>query len=222
MMSEEKAVKVGDKGFVAGLAKVHMGCRIRVVNPQGDFATEVEYKGHDTVSYNLYRLQSSRGSTVKVRGTWDFTVLNVPERKPEVPDEPRTRGDVVTIEGDDEFIAVRFTMADDMPYPFVGAFSYTGAADICSWGEIVSRAAGRKIIVHKTADPNEAPVKVDTYAEWTALPEDELKKYQWKDADGDIWFFSDLRGEFVVYVGDDNIFPLDDEYFPLIRDGKVG
>lgn len=149
-------------------------------------------------------------------------ITKVPDPKTEVPDEPMTRGDVVTIEGDDEFIAVRFAGGDDLTYPFVGASSVTGGEDIFGWGEIVSLAAGRKIIVHKMVDPNEAPVKVDTYAEWVAISEEERKKYKWKDSDGDLWFFSALSEGFVVYASEYNIYSLDDdEYFPLIRDEKI-
>lgn len=148
-------------------------------------------------------------------------ITKVPDPKPEIPDEPMTRGDVVTIEGDDEFIAVRFTGADDLPYPFVGASSVTGNEDLFNWSEIVSRAAGRKIIVHKTVDPDEAPVKVDTYAEWCTLPEGELKKYKWRDDEGDLWWYSSSHDAFLP-EGEQSDFAFDiKHYFPLIRDEKI-
>lgn len=150
-------------------------------------------------------------------------ITKVPDPKPEIPDEPMTRGSVVTIEGDDEFIAVRFRGADDMSYPFVAAYSVAGSNDLFGWREIVSRAKGRKIIVHKMVDPNEVPAKVDTYDEWASIPVEGRKKYKWKDTGGDLWFFSDQRGGFVIYGRDDSIYTIyDDEFFPLIRDEKIG
>ena len=149
-------------------------------------------------------------------------ITKVPEAKPEVPDEPMTRGSVVTIEGDDEFIAVRFTDADDMPYPFVGSFSYTGVADICSWGEIVSRAAGRKIIVHNTVDTTKAPLAVETYEEWLEIPWDELKKYKWRDVEGDIWLYDPFLDTFLTEVEDYGLGFDIKEFLPLIRDEKIG
>ena len=128
----------------------------------------------------------------------------------------------MTIEGDAEFIAVRFTDADDIPYPFVGTFSYTGTADIYSWGEIVFHAAGRKIIVHKMVDPNEPPQVVGTYDEWTSLPKDELKKYKWRDIDGDPWFINAQSGAFEVDGVAYGVNILSDLYFPLTRCEKIG
>lgn len=80
-------------------------------------------------------------------GTSKVQITKIPDPKPEVPDEPMTRGSVVTIEGHDECVAVRFTDADDLPYPFVAAISCTGTVDVFCWDEIVTHAAGRKIIV---------------------------------------------------------------------------
>lgn len=160
-----------------------------------------------------------------------FKITKVPDPKPEIPDEPRTRGDVVTIEGDDEFIAVRFAGAEDLAYTFVASYSVLGVSDTLCWGEIVSRAAGRKIIVHKMVDsneapnmvdPNEAPNTVHTYSEWCNLSEDELSKYKWRDTDGDLWFINAKSGEFEVDGVDDGIYDLGSEYFPLTRDEKIG
>lgn len=190
MMSDKKAVKVGDM-----VSSWHLSLP--------------EYDGCEFKAF---------------AGSPRVEITKVPDPKPEVPDEPRTRGDVVTIEGNDEFIAVLFS--ESMPYPFLYTHSATGDNDInylVSWDNIVTLAAGRKIIVHKTVGPNEAPVKVDTYAEWVAIPEEERKKYKWRDVEGDLWFFSDRHGEFAVYEGDDNIYTLDDdEFFPLFRDEKIG
>ena len=154
-------------------------------------------------------------------GSPKVQITKVPDPKPEIPDEPRTRGTVVTIEGDDEFIALRFTGADYFPDPFLAVYTAEGHEDSCSWQEIVSRAAGRKIIVHKTVDPNEAPNMVATYAEWTITPEEERKKYKWRDNDGDLWIFNDTSGTFEVegWGNGDTILEV---YFPLIRDKKIG
>ena len=148
-------------------------------------------------------------------------ITKVPDPKPEIPDEPMTRGSVVAFEGDDECIAVRFTDADDLPYPFVAAISCTGTVDLFCWDEIVTSAAGRRIIVHKTVDPNEAPNMVATYAEWTITPEEERKKYKWRDNDGDLWIFNDTSGTFEVegWCNGETILEV---YFPLIRDKKIG
>lgn len=151
-------------------------------------------------------------------------ITKVPDPKPEIPDEPRTRGSVVTIEGDDEFIAVRFTDADDLPYPFVGAYSVTGTNDVFNWGEIVYRAAGRQIIVHKTVDPERVPGAVGTYEEWLETPEDERKKYKWMDVEGDAWKYDTSRGTFIP---EDEQYDPDfeftiNEFFPLIRNEKIG
>lgn len=184
MMSDEKAVKVGD-----------------MVN-----------------SWNLSPLEYDGCEFKAFAGSSKVQITKVP--KPEVPDEPMTRGAVVTFEGNDEFIAIRFTDADDLPCPFVASYSDAGATDLFGWGEIVYHAAGRKIIVHKTVDPNEAPVKVDTYDEWVAIPEDERKKYKWMDSDRDFWTINDQSGEFGVDGSSYNPYVLE-EYFPLIRIEKI-
>ena len=149
-------------------------------------------------------------------------ITKVPDPKPEIPDEPRTRGDVVTIEGDDEFIAVRFMGDEDLAYTFVASYSVLGVSDTLCWGEIVSRAAGRKIIVHKTVDPTKVPLAVETYEEWVAILGDERKKYKWRDVDGDAWYYDTSRDAFVS-EGEDCVMIFDIEnYFPLTRDEKIG
>ena len=155
-------------------------------------------------------------------GSNKFQITKVPDPKPEIPDEPMTRGSVVTIEGDDEFIALRFTGADDWPGPFLAVYTAEGHEDSCSWQEIVYRAAGRKIIVHKMVDPNGVPNRVDTYSEWLTLPKDELSKYEWLDTVGDPWIINDQSGEFEVYGVADGIYTLGAEYFPLTRDEDIG
>lgn len=70
-------------------------------------------------------------------------ITKVPDPKPEIPDEPMTRGAVVTIEGDDEFIAVRFTDADYMSYPFVAAYSAAGSNDLFGWGYCLQRCGSQ-------------------------------------------------------------------------------
>lgn len=151
-----------------------------------------------------------------------FEITKVPDPKPEVTDEPMTRGSVVTIEGDDEFIAVRFVGDEDLAYTFAASYSVLGASGLLGWGEIVSRAEGRKIIVRKMVDPNEEPVKVDTYEEWVAIPEDERKKYKWRDVDGDAWRYYTSLDSFVS-EGEDYAMIFDIEhYFPLIRGEKIG
>lgn len=149
-----------------------------------------------------------------------FEITKIP--KPEVPDEPMTRGAVVTIEGDDEFIAVRLTGAGDFPYPFIASYSDTGPQLIFSWKDIMFRAAGSKIIVHKMVDPNEVPDVVNTYAEWCRLPEDELNKYTWLDKVGDLWVIRDQIGKFEIDGVAYGLDVLEAEYFPLIRDEKIG
>lgn len=153
-------------------------------------------------------------------GSETFKITKVPAPKP--PAEPMTRGAVVTIEGDDEFIALRFTGADDWPGPFLAVYTVEGHEDSCSWQEIVYRAAGRKIIVHKMVDPNGVPNRVDTYSEWLTLPKDELSKYEWLDTVGDPWIINDQSGEFEVYGVADGIYTLGAEYFPLTRDEDIG
>lgn len=188
MMSDKKAVKVGDmvNGWNLSLPE-YDGCEFKV------------FAGINKVQ-----------------------ITKVPDPKPDIPDEPMTRGSVVTIEGDDEFIAVRFNGYDDLPYPFVGASSVTGGDDLFGWGEIVSRAAGRKIIVHKTVDPERVPGAVGTYEEWLEISEEGLRKYKWRDVVGDAWQY-DASQEAFVSEGDDYGIAFDiNEYFPLIRDEKIG
>lgn len=188
MMSDKKAVKVGD-----------------MVN-----------------SWNL-SLPEYDGCEFKVfAGINKVQITKVPDPKPEVPDEPMTRGAVVTIEGDDEFIAVRFTGAGDLPYPFVAACSITGGEDLFGWGEIVSRAEGRKIIVHKMVDSEKVPGAVGNYEEWLSLPMDELKKYKWRDVEGDIWLYDPFLDTFLP-EGEDYYLGFNiKEFLPLTRDEKIG
>lgn len=153
-------------------------------------------------------------------GSETFKITKVPAPKP--PAEPMTRGAVVTIEGDDEFIALRFTGARDLPYPFLAVYTAEGHEDSCSWKELVSRAEGRKIIVRKMVDPNEAPNIVNTYSEWCTLPKDELSKYQWEDKEEDLWIINAKSGEFEVDGVADGPYALREEYFPLTRDEKIG
>lgn len=188
MMSDKKAVKVGDQIFYWDL--------------DDDKYTGCEFK--------------------KIEDPNWVQIIKVPDPKPEVPDEPMTRGSVVTIEGDGDFIAVRFTNADDLPYPFVASHLPFGSNDVLGWGNILSRAAGRRIIVHKTVDPNEAPVKVDTYAEWVAIPGEERKKYKWRDVENDIWQYDPSYDTFIPEGEHYNsVFDIK-EYCPLVRDEKIG
>lgn len=188
MMSEEKAVKVGD-----------------MVN-----------------SWNL-SLPEYDGCEFKVfAGSPKVEITKVPDPKPEIPDEPMTRGAVVTIEGDDEFIAVRFTGADDLPYPFVGAHSVTGDESLFEWEEIILHASGRKIIVHNTVDTTKAPLAVETYEEWLEIPRDELKKYKWRDVEGDIWLYDPFLDTFLTEEEDYGLDFHIKEFLPLTRDEKIG
>lgn len=172
-------------------------------------------------SWNL-SLPEYDGCEFKVfAGSSKVEITKVPDPKPEIPDEPMTRGAVVTIEGDDVFIAVRFTAADDLPYPFVVSCSATGGEDLYSWGEIVSRAAGRRIIIHKTVDPTKVPLTVETYEEWLEIPRDERKKYKWLDVDGDDWKYDTSQSAFVS-EGEDYGMVFDIKaYFPLARREKI-
>lgn len=149
-------------------------------------------------------------------------ITKVPDPHPEVPDEPMTRGSVVTIEGDDEFIAVRFTGGEDLHYPFAGAYSGTGYADVFDWGEIVSRAAGRKIVVHKVVDHERVPGEVGNYEEWLSLPMDELKKYKWRDVEGDIWLYDPFLDTFLPEGEDYGLGFNIKEFLPLTRHDKIG
>ena len=187
MMSDEKAVKVGD-----------------LVYP-----TEIEDDKYNGCEFK------------KLHGLGVFKITKSPDPKLEVPDEPMTRGAVVTVEGDDEFIAVRLTGRGDLPYPFIASYSVTGPQGFFSWKNILSHALGRKIIVHKTVDPNEAPSKVATYSEWCKLPKDELRKYKWMDSDKDFWSISAQSGEFEVDGESDGFYALGAEYFPLIRVERI-
>lgn len=151
-------------------------------------------------------------------------ITKVPDPHPEVPDEPMTRGSVVTIEGDDEFIAVRFMEEGYIPCPYIywDRITWGVGETTCSWNEIVSRAAGRKIIVHNTVDTTKAPLAVETYEEWLEIPRDELKKYKWRDVEGDIWLYDPFLDTFLP-EGEDYGLGFDiKEFLPLIRDEKIG
>ena len=148
-------------------------------------------------------------------------ITKVPDPHPEVPDEPMTRGSVVTIE-DDEFIAVRFTDTDDLPYPFVASYSCIGDNELFGWDGIVFRAAGRRIIVHKVVDHERVPGEVGNYEEWLSLPMDELKKYKWRDVEGDIWLYDPFLDTFLP-EGEDYGLGFDiKEFLPLTRHDKIG
>ena len=151
-------------------------------------------------------------------------ITKVPDPKPEIPDEPRTRGDVVTIEGDEDFIAIRFSNEGDLPYPYIYSDAPAGPSEsgLASWGEIVAIAAGRRIIIHKTVDTTKAPLAVETYEEWLEIPRDELKKYKWRDVEGDIWLYDPFLDTFLTEVEDYGLGFDIKEFLPLIRDEKIG
>ena len=153
-------------------------------------------------------------------GSETFKITKVPAPKP--PAEPMTRGAVVTIEGDDEFIAIRFTGADDFPYPFIASYSDTGPQLIFSWKDIMFRAAGSKIIVHKMVDHERVPGEVGNYEEWLSLPMDELKKYKWRDVEGDIWLYDPFLDTFLPEGEDYGLGFNIKEFLPLTRHDKIG
>lgn len=148
-------------------------------------------------------------------------ITKVPDPKPEIPDEPMTRGAVVTIEGDDAFIAVRFSNGGDLPYPYIYSDD-PSESGLASWGEIVAIAEGRRIIIHKTVDTTKEPLAVETYGEWLEIPEDERKKYRWRDMEDDIWMYDPESGDFIP---EDDIYNIDfniEEFFPLFRYESIG
>lgn len=157
-------------------------------------------------------------------GSNKFQITKVPERKPEVPGDPKTRGAVVTIEGDDDFIAIRFSDDEYMPFPYLTADTPAGPTGdgLTSWDEIVEIAAGCKITVHKTVDTTKAPLAVETYEEWLEIPWDARKKYKWQDRDGDIWRYDTSQDTFVSEGEDYGMIFDIKNYLPLTRNEKIG
>ena len=143
-----KRIQVGDRLKAAEVTSDYEGCTLKISSPGKDFQVEMVFDRVDKTRGSTLKFWSLECSVVRVVDSWDVHVLNVPvEITSDIPAEPKSRGAVVTIEGDSDFLAVRFT--EDARYPFIVAGDSAEWMETytLSWSEIVTNAEGRRIMV---------------------------------------------------------------------------
>ena len=164
-----KRIQVGDRLKAAGVTGDYEGCTLKISSPGKDFQVEMVFYRVDKTRGSTLKFWSLECSVVRVVDSWDVHVLNVPvEITSDIPAEPKTRGAVVTIEGDSDFLAVRFTEDAWNPFILAGDSAEWMEAYTFSWSDIVLIAEGRRIIVQNDEESLDYTDSYDRLVDTTA------------------------------------------------------
>ena len=182
-MKTSKKIEAGDTLTVGALTDDHLGAAIEVGPVQG-IAHRMRL---DSIERDDSRIVSMRTKEGGVRGSLPEVVVTVITPPPVVqPDEPKSLGQCIRIEGYDEWWAL---VAD--PGAMNPILDVDG--EWVSWWTVLKFAGERQIIVSDPPRwPDETP-EVPERIERGDWPADDthLRDYKWIDRDGGLWRWDD-------------------------------
>lgn len=165
----EKRIQVGDRLKASKVTSDYEGCTLKISSPGKDFQVEMVFDSADKTRGSTLKFWSLECSVVRVVDSWDVEVLKVPvEITSDIPAEPKSRGAVVNIEGDGDFLAVRFTEDSWFPFILAGDSAEWMETYTLSWSDIVLIAEGRRIIVQNDEESLDYTDSYDRLVDITA------------------------------------------------------